>query len=215
MSTSSTPMFDVLMEHVDARDRHFVRSAIGSLLCNAVTDKHCALCGECSKASLIIFKLILACMTKQTCIFNEHSKDSSWLSNLQINTFGEEGVEYVQFDSHGMKKEPYFRLEQHPILAFDCNESLVLRLHKLAKPTTSYMRLLKPASGPLIGFYHWASPLFIYHKDATVIDDSLFHVVNVKPLTLCQKEDVFMNQLKMEFKSIQMKCLLSFTQDCM
>ena len=215
MPTSSTPMFDVLMDHVDPSDRHFVRSALGSLLCNVVSNRHCVLCGECSKAPLIIFKIIVACATNEPCIFVKSSKSSSWTKNLQINMFSDEGVEYVRFESHGMKKEPYFLLKQHPTLAFDCNESLVLRLHKIARPTTRYMRLLKTASGSLIGYHAWISPIFVYHKDATVMDDRLFRIVNVKPLALHQKQDVFVNQLKMELKSIQMKCLLSFTQDCM
>lgn len=215
MSTSHTPMFDALLEHVDVVDRHFVRSAIGSLLSNAVTNKHCVLCGQCSKGPRLLFQLIRACMTNEPCLLVKGSKTSSWMKNLQINMFSDEGVEYVRFDSHGMKKEPYFLLKQHPTLAFDCNESLVLRLHKIARPITRYMRLLKTASGSLIGYHAWISPIFVYHKDATVIDDRLFRVVNMKPLTLHQPKNVFLNQLKMELNSIQMKCLSSFTQDCM
>ena len=206
-------MFDLLMDHVDPADRHFVRSAIGSLLCNDVSNKHCVLCGECSKGPLILFKIIVACMTTKPCLFNKHSKASSWMKNLQIDMFSTEGVEYFDLNSRRPHKEPYFLLKQYPTLAFDCKESLVLRLHKLAKQTTSYMRLLNPTHRSAIGFYEWTSPLFIYHKDATVMDDSLFRVVNMKSLTLRQREDIFMNQLNMELKMIQMKCLLSFTQD--
>ena len=214
MSTSRTPMFDVLLEHVDPMDRHFVRSSIGSLLCNAVTNKHCVLCGECSKGPRLLFQLIRACMTNEPCLLGKVSKPSLWMRNLQIDMFSEEGVEYVRFDSHGMIKEPYFLLKQHPTLAFDCNESLVLRLHKIARPTTSYMRFLKAASGSLIGYHAWISPIFVYHKDATVIDDRLFRVVKMKPLTLHQPKNVFLNQLQMELNSIQMKCLSSFSLDC-